>query len=275
MQISVIIPTYNRYDFLKHAIESIKLQTYQAYEIIIIDDGSIDNTSNIQQIFPDIKYIYQSNRGVSSARNRGIYEAKNDWIAFLDSDDVWYPDKLQTQVDFHNAHKHIMMSYTDEEWIRDGNKVNIPKKFQKIGKNIFLENLSYCDIAPSSVLLHASIFNRVGFFDENMEVCEDYDLWLRILMQYDVQLIQKKLIKKYAGHSDQLSYKYWGMDRFRVKSLEKIFNIASPKLKEIVRQELLKKYNLLLKGAYKYDKISDIQNYKNAFFELSSQETVQ
>ncbi|MDF1877431.1 glycosyltransferase [Sulfurimonas sp. SAG-AH-194-L11] len=265
MKISVIIPSYNRDEFLQRAIESVLKQTYQALEIIVIDDGSTDNTSIIVQKFPNIKYIYQKNSGVSSARNLGIANACHEWLAFLDSDDEWVTNKLEEQVSFHKDYSETFVSYTDEIWIRDDINVKIPKKFQKLGLDVFMENLSFCNIAPSSVLIHKSIFESVGTFDESLEVCEDYDLWLRILLENKIALINKKLTKKYAGHKNQLSFKYWGMDRFRVITLEKLLqnkkDISDEKV-EIIQNELLTKYTLLLKGAIKYDKVEDIQIYE-------------
>ena len=141
--------------------------------------------------------------------------------------------------------------------------MKIPRKFKKIGKNTFLENLSYCNIAPSSVLMHKKVFETIGYFDESLEVCEDYDLWLRVALEYEIALVNKKLIRKYAGHENQLSFKHWGMDRFRVRSLEKLLlQKNSINYKEKIEEELLKKYTLLLKGAIKYEREEDIKNYK-------------
>jgi glycosyltransferase involved in cell wall biosynthesis len=262
MQISVIIPTYNRYHFfLQRALKSVYAQTFPPYEVIVVDDGSTDNTQEIQNDFPNIRYIYQQNSGVSSARNLGLQHARGEWIAFLDSDDVWIETKLQRQKEFHQAHPHILMSYTDEVWIRNNQEVTIPKKFCKIGKDAFLENLEYCNIAPSSVIMHRKIFEDVGVFDSALEVCEDYDLWLRVALKYTIALVDAKLIQKYAGHPQQLSFKHWGMDRFRVQSLEKLLPFSGEK-KGVVIQTLLKKYKLLQKGAKKYDKIPDIHHYE-------------
>ena len=259
MQISVIIPTYNRYTLLKRALISVFEQSYQPEEIIVIDDGSFDETVKIQEEFPEIIYIYQENSGVSSARNRGIAQASCEWIAFLDSDDSWAVNKLAFHVKLHSKNPKLLMSYTDEQWIRNGVVVNVPQKYQKYQGSIFEQCLSHCIIAPSSAFLHKKIFEDIGFFDEDLEVCEDYDLWLRITAKYEVGLIREKLITKYAGHEGQLSFKYWGMDRFRVKSLEKFVNSEK---KERVRKTLVKKYQLLLKGALKYGKMAEIQKYK-------------
>ena len=263
MDLSVVIPTYNRYTLLKRAIESLLAQTYSVDEIIVVDDGSMDNTHHIQKDFPNIIYMYQKNRGVSAARNVGIKKAKNEWIAFLDSDDEWHKEKLQKQVEFHQDNPEILMSYTAERWIRDGSVMKIPKKYRKIGKDAFVENLSYCNIAPSSVMMHKKLFETVGYFDENLSVCEDYDLWLRVALNSSIALLNEPLMIKYAGHEDQLSFKYWGMDRFRVLSLEKLLKSElDSETKQKVEIELIQKYRLLHKGALKYDKIADIQFYK-------------
>ena len=261
MDITVVIPTYNRYKPLQRALNSVYAQTYLPKEVIVVDDGSLDETSQIVKDFPEVHYIYQENSGVSSARNLGVLHGTSDWIAFLDSDDEWHTEKLQEQVLFHKNNANILVSYTDERWIRNGAEVKIPKKFQKIGKDAFLENISYCNIAPSSVVIAKELLFNVGLFDESLEVCEDYDLWLRIASKHEMALVDKKLINKHGGADDQLSYKYWGMDRFRVQSLQKLVGSCEKYHSDIVNH-LVSKYELLLKGALKYDKISEIKLYK-------------
>ncbi|WP_321777710.1 glycosyltransferase family A protein [Sulfurimonas sp.] len=268
MNVTVVVPTYNRYKVLKRALASIYLQTYQPKEVIVIDDGSTDETPQITKDFPNIKYIYQKNAGVSSARNLGVKNAKYEWIAFLDSDDEWHEDKLQEHLDFHTNNQNIFMSYTDEKWIRNNKEVKIPIKYHKHGGEIFKECLSHCIIAPSATLIHKDLLNDIGVFDEDLEVCEDYDLWLRVSIKYEIGLIDKKLITKYGGDEDQLSMKYWGMDRFRVKALEKLLIQASSKFETLIKNELIKKYSLLLKGAKKHDKIQEINIYEKRLEDL-------
>ena len=167
MNISVVIPTYNRYEVLKRALASVFAQTHSPFEVIVIDDGSTDNTSQIQQEFSTIKYFYQENAGVSSARNLGIEKSSCVWVAFLDSDDEWHEHKLKEQVLFHKENPEILMSYTDEKWIRAEVEVKVPKKFRKFGGEIFRECLSHCIIAPSSTLVHKELLNNIGVFDEH------------------------------------------------------------------------------------------------------------
>lgn len=263
MDISVVIPTYNRYKVLQRALKSVYSQTYQPKEVIVIDDGSIDETQKIQKLFPLIKYYFQENSGVSSARNSGINKSTCQWIAFLDSDDEWHEDKLKQHVEFHKNFSDIQMSYTDEKWVRDCNEVKVPKKYQKVGGNIFKDCLSHCIVAPSATLIHKNLLDNIGLFDESLEVCEDYDMWLRVALKNKIGLIDQKLITKYGGAEDQLSSKYWGMDRFRVKALEKLLDLELlVEKKELVVKSLLDKYGLLLKGAIKYDRMLDIKEYK-------------
>jgi glycosyltransferase involved in cell wall biosynthesis len=266
VKVSVVIPTYNRYEVLKRALESVYAQTYQPQEVIVIDDGSTDVTSRIQQDFPSIIYRYQKNSGVSSARNLGISLCSHEWIAFLDSDDAWHEEKLAHHVKLHENDKELRFSYTDECWIRNTQEVKIPKKFHKYSGNIFDKCLSHCIIAPSSALIHRKVLEGIGLFDEELEVCEDYDLWLRLTCRYRVGLIAKHLTIKYGGGDDQLSTKHWGMDRFRVQALEKL--LALHIREDEVKSMLKTKYTLLLKGARKHHKTDDMENYERRLAEL-------
>ena len=229
--ISVIIPTYNRAHLLPRALDSILSQSCLPNEIIVVDDGSTDDTSVLMpSVYPEIVFIQQSNTGVSCTRNVGIKRASGDWIAFLDSDDEWFPEKLEVQMNALYKNPELKICHTNEIWIRNGTRVNPKKKHEKFGGWIFQKCLPLCCISPSSVIIHKSIFNEVGLFDDSLLVCEDYDLWLRITARNPVLYIEKPLLRKYGGHNDQLSRKYWGMDRFRIKSLEKI--IYSKELSE-------------------------------------------
>ena len=157
--------------------------------------------------------------------------------SLLDSDDEWHQEKLQKQVAFHQNNPDILMSYTDEVWIRNGQKVKIPKKYRKIGKDAFVENLSYCNIAPSSVMMHKKLFEKFGLFDESLRVCEDYDMWLRVSSEEEVGLIPEKLINKYAGHDKQLGFQK-NMEQTRVKILKNLLdeNLIHAREKELKKE---------------------------------------
>ena len=246
MNISVIIPTYNRANFILKAIKSVQNQSLHVKEIIVVDDGSTDNTRELLKA-QNITYIYQDNSGVSSARNQGIKKAKHEWIAFLDSDDIWHKDKIKEHVSLHVDSPELKASFTDETWIRDGKKIN-KKKHLKKEEPTFLNSLRTCKIGTSTFLVHKSLFDKVGLFDETLKVCEDYDLWLRILENYKIKLINKELITKQAGHDNQLSFTTPLIDSYRIKALQKHIHSVH---KEKILQEIHYKSDILEKGAKK------------------------
>ena len=225
MNISVIIPTHNRADVLPRALDSVLAQTLAPLEIILVDDGSVAGTGALlSDRYPSVRYLKQENRGVSAARNRGISEARGEWIALLDSDDAWLPGKLAAQWTALETNPGHRLCHTEEIWIRNGRRVNAMKKHAKSGGHIFRQCLPLCVISPSSVLIHRTLFEQLGLFDEQLPACEDYDLWLRVCAREPVLFIPDPQIVKHGGHPDQLSRKHWGMDRFRVRALEKIIN---------------------------------------------------
>jgi len=220
--ISVIIPTYNRGWIIKEAIDSVLSQDYRDFELIIVDDGSTDNTLEILNAYQDdITVLRQNNYGVSAARNWGITAASGRFIAFLDSDDLWLPQKLFRQVEFFNKNPDAQICQTEETWIRKGVRVNPKKRHKKLWGMIFEQSLALCLVSPSAVMIRRSLFDEVGVFDEKLPVCEDYDLWLRISCRFPVYLVDTPLIIKRGGHDDQLSASS-GLDKFRIKSLKKI-----------------------------------------------------
>ncbi len=261
MKISVVIPTYNRANFLERTIDSIVNQTIKIDEIIVVDDGSTDNTKLICDNF-NIKYIYQNNQGVSTARNTGIKKISNEWIAFCDSDDIWHKDKIEKQIIFHKQNPDILISHTDEVW-KFNDKIIKKKAYQMKHKGYcFEDNLSSCKIGASTLLLHKSILDTVGLFDENLTACEDYDLWLRILIKYKLGLIAEELITKTAGHKGQLSFETPMMDTFRIKALQKHLD---SKYKDKVKKELLYKLEIVLKGASKYNNDEILEKYTKLY----------
>ena len=265
MNISVIIPTFNRKETLKRAIQSVVMQSYTPYEIIVIDDGSDDGTKEwLKDNFPNVKYIYQMNSGVSSARNKGIKFARGDWIALLDSDDEWLPSKLKDQANEIELIPAAKFLHTNEIWIRNGVRVNQMKKHKKYGGYIFEKCLDMCRISPSSVLIKKDIFDEIGMFDETLKVCEDYDLWLRFASKYPVHFLDQPLIKKYGGHSDQLSKVDDGIESYRIRSLKKIMNsgILNKKQKTITKDVLVKKMYIYAKGLEKRNKIRELNDTK-------------
>ena len=274
MNISVVIPTFNRRDLLRRALLSVYAQTLAPAEVIVIDDGSTDGTDvMLSNEFPQVSYYRQENRGVSSARNLGIHHATGDWLAFLDSDDEWLPEKLLRQADALTANPGSRVCHTEELWIRNGVRVNPAQKYAKTGGWIFTHCLPLCAMSPSTVLIHRSVFAHIGLFDTCLPACEDYDLWLRITANYPVLLIAEPQIKKYGGHDDQLSQKLWGMDRFRITALQKI--IAGGQLSDENQQAavamLLSKAQIYLNGLTKRNKTAEADYYRQLIKRLSPQ----
>lgn len=220
---SVVIPVFNRPAGLRRAVGSVLAQTDADCEIIVVDDGSTDETPEIAASFGDrARVIRQENAGVSAARNRGIAAAAAPWVALLDSDDEWLPGKLAAQRRFILDNPGIAILQSPERWIRDGRRVNPGLRHAMRAGRIFRESLARCLVSPSSVVFRRELFGRYGPFDERLPACEDYDLWLRITAFEPVGLAGGELVVKYGGHADQLSRRFWGMDRFRVYALVKL-----------------------------------------------------
>ena len=264
MNISVIIPTYNRSATLERAIQSVLNQSFPALEIIVVDDASTDNTSEILEKYSEKIHliINQRNSGVSFSRNAGIQKARGEWIAFLDSDDQWEPSKLEKQKQFHRTHPEILISQCDEIWIRNGVRVNPMDKHAKRGGWIFETCLPLCIVSPSAVIIHRHIFDQIGMFDITFPACEDYDLWLRIAPHYEIGLLNEKLVTRFGGHEDQLSRKYWGMDRFRISAMEKhVDSNMDPAWKRTLLKELEFKCGVVAAGAKKRDNLETATLY--------------
>lgn len=251
-KVSVIIPTYNRLSMLKEAVESVLAQDYEDFELIVVDDGSTDGTSEaMKQYGKRVRILeHTENRGVSAARNRGILHARGKYVAFLDSDDLWGKGKLNIQAAFLDDNPHYPLCYTDEIWIRRGKRVNPMKKHSKYSGWIFEKCLPLCIISPSSAMMRKNLFSKVGLFDEALPVCEDYDFWLRVSARFPIFFIHKKLIVKRGGHPDQLSQRSWGNDRYRVIALEKLLSepFLKPEERQMVLEEMEKKCRVLARG---------------------------
>lgn len=256
--VSVIIPTYNRAQTIERAVNSVLGQTMGNLELIVVDDGSTDETQEILKKFQYIRVISTENQGVSRARNLGVQAAKGSWVAFLDSDDEWLPEKLAKQ--FHEASlkPECQLVHGDEIWIRNGVRVNPMKKHAKSGGDIFENALKLCCISPSTAMIKKSLFEELGGFREDFPVCEDYDLWLKVTARHPVAYVDDFLIKKYGGHEDQLSRRYKAMDYWRVVSMLDLLENSplSEKKWEMLFKEVQKKSDILLKGYRKHQNLS-------------------
>jgi len=260
--ITAIITTYNRRSFLKDAVASVLAQDYEPKEVIVVDDGSIDGSWEEVKDLP-VTYIRKENGGISSARNVGIGASKGDYLAFLDVDDLWLKKKLSTQI-VSMEKEGYPVSYTDEIWIRNGKRINQKQRHRKYSGWIFEQCLPLCIISPSSVVIKREVFDHVGFFDESLPVCEDYDMWLRISCRYPVLFLEKAFIVKRGGHEDQLSRRYEAMDRFRIQSIANILDSGalSPGLRGLALEGLRNKCRIYALGAEKRHKTAEGAYYR-------------
>ncbi len=264
MKISVVIPTFNRSHTLPRAIDSVKGQTVSVFEVIVVDDGSTDDTPNQIDKYPDVRYIQQDNAGVSAARNTGIQYAKGDWIALLDSDDEWMDNKIALQLEQIKKFPTYRLCHGDELWIRNGKHLNQMKKHQKQGGWIFEQCLPLCAISPSASLIRKDLLVEMGLFDTDLPACEDYDLWLKICSKEPILYIDEPILYKHGGHADQLSQKYWGMDRFRIKALYNILDSGSLNKEQFNQAHAMfkKKVTVFANGAFKRGRKSDAEYYR-------------
>jgi glycosyltransferase involved in cell wall biosynthesis len=223
--VSIIIPTYNRAALVTEAVASVLAQSFRDFELLVVDDGSTDGTGEALALYADrIRLIRRESRdGVSAARNDGIAAARGEWLAFLDSDDLWLPEKLTRQMAYLTAHPGLKLCQTEETWVRRGVRVNQPQTHRKIGGRIFFQSLERCLVSPSAVILHRRLIEAHGGFDEDLPAAEDYDLWLRLSWRYAVGLVPEPLIIKRGGRADQLSAQ-WGLDRYRIRALLKLLD---------------------------------------------------
>lgn len=254
--VSVVVPTRDRRALTAEAVASVLGQTWADLELVVVDDGSADGTpDHLEASFldPRLRVLRQENQGVSAARNRGVRETAGEWVAFLDSDDLWLPEKLERQLAAVGQYPGWDACHTEEVWIRHGRWANPRKVHAKHGGWIFSQCLPLCIISPSSILLRRAVFEALGGFDESLPACEDYDLWLRLCAARPVLLLDERLTVKRNGHPGQLSQAHWGLDRFRVRALWKI--ALDPGVRPAWRvealEELARKSDVVVLGAEK------------------------
>jgi glycosyltransferase involved in cell wall biosynthesis len=267
--VSVIIPTYNRAGLVRQAVASVQAQTFRDFEIVVVDDGGTDGTCEVFSSRRELRVLRHPHRcGVSAARNTGIAAARGEWLAFLDSDDLWLPEKLARQILLLEDQPELRLCQTDETWVRRGVRVNKPAAFGKVAGWIFLPSLGRCMISPSAVMLHRRLFDDHGGFDAALPAAEDYDLWLRLTWRYEVGLVDEPLVIKRGGHPDQLS-RQWGIDRFRIRALVKL--LADPDLPaadaRAARRMLAAKCAIYAQGCDKRGKNEEAAWYRNQSWE--------
>ncbi len=250
-KVSVIIPTYNRAKYITRAIDSVLNQTYQDFEIIVVDDGSKDNTKEILTPYMNkIHYLWQENRGISAARNIAIQRATGEYIAFLDSDDVWLNNKLQIQVDILNKSFNIGLVHNKMIMLSEqGQKVGMKPK-RESGKD-FKELLEIGgDLPTSSVMVRRECFDKTGLFDENLPIMEDFEMWLRIAKEYDLYEIKDQHLAYYYRHDQQITRNRIKVFDGTVRLQKKILKIHKNVPKSSIKRKLYHNQYLLARAYY-------------------------
>ncbi|HEY6421502.1 MAG TPA: glycosyltransferase family A protein, partial [Candidatus Binataceae bacterium] len=286
-EVSVVIPTHDRRAMVCEAVASVlaqravspeSIEPFELFELIVVDDGSTDGTfDNLSRLvagrasgraepFPLIRIERIQHRGPAAARNRGVARARAPLIAFLDSDDLWAPAKLDRQLAFMRANPDCAIAQTQELWIRNGGRVNPGRRHRKRGGDIYIDSLRTCLISNSAVMIRTDLFRALGGFDETMAAAEDYDLWLRILVDHDAGLVDEYLVTRRAGHADQLSATMTAIDRYRILALAKM--LADPKLggekREATAQVFAEKCGIYAKGLRRRGRADDARLYEQS-----------
>lgn len=261
MRVTAIIPTYNRREKTLDALASVAAQTRPAFEVIVVDDGSDDGTfdalaaADFGVDFP-LRTFFQNNHGPSAARNAGIRAARGEWIAFLDSDDRWTPDKLARQTAFMER-TGATACHTDEIWERGGRRVNPGVVHAKGAGNYFARALQRCVVSPSTTIIGRKLLFRAGLFDESLPACEDYDLWLKLFaLDAPPILLPEALTIRRGGRPDQLSAQVLGQDLHRIRSLAGILGRGGfrGERRTLAVQSLKARAELYIRGCLKHDR---------------------
>ncbi len=207
-KVSVIIPTHNRAQMLKRAVDSVLAQTYQDFEVIVVSDGSTDNTDEVVSSYIDPRIVYSKHgksRGASAARNTGIRASRGKFVAFLDDDDEWLPHKLELQVPvIEKSSSEVGLVYAWMEYFENGKSTGI--RSPKIKGNIFVKMLERQAISGCpTIIMKKKVVDKVGFFDENLPRGNDGDYWRRVCKHYYVDFVPEVLVEVHTGHRDRIS----------------------------------------------------------------------
>lgn len=291
--VSVIIPTYNRYGLLREAVGSVLCQTLRDFELIIVDDGSTDQTSSIAtdgldadaaavltsaamtglsitetssvERPPTFQFIETTHIGMPGAvRNLGVAAARGRYVAFLDSDDLWMPRKLQKQTELMAGPPGSEISHTREAWLRSGKVISQATQRHRREGRIFADSLAKCIIGPSTVMMDRELYESTGGFEGDIEIGEDYEYWLRITPRHEVAYLDVPLTVKRAGYADQLTVKYGHIEFFRISALRRLVDggyFEGEDLK-LARAELSRKCHIYATGSAKRGKDGEAREYE-------------
>ena len=288
-KISVVIPAFNCENYIGETIDSVLQQTLKAFEIIVVDDGSTDGTAATLESFrSSIRYIYQSNKGPSAARNAGISYASGDYIAFLDNDDVWLPDKLSRQVDALHYHPEAALIFSDAQWVRDDGttarysfgRSTSSKRQRSVGLRNEIARLQehdgtilvgdlYGDLLDDNFIINSSVLVRrqalevVGEIDESLVLNSDYDLWLRIASKYPIAYLNLPVVKyrlRESSMSGRFALREYSYRRWDGRLFEKHLRVGRPEYRAAIKRRIAQCYELAAWGYFHYGELADARS---------------
>jgi glycosyltransferase involved in cell wall biosynthesis len=281
--LSVVIPTYNRAALVREAVLSVFAQTFRNFELIVVDDGSTDETEKTlagcaEFENPGLRYLRIPHSGMPGlARNRGAAAAGGSYLAFLDSDDLWLPEKLEHQLRLFTAGAPPRLCHTRERWLRRGEEISQAGQRHRREGDIFADALKKCIIGPSTVIIEKNFFDACGGFREDLEIAEDYELWLRMSFSGAVAYLDEALTIKRAMHSQpgaadspppaaNLSEKYGHIEIFRIRALKSLLDAgafsSAPDRESLACKELARKCGLYAAGCRKRAKPEEADEYE-------------
>ena len=280
-KVSVIIPTYNRAHLVSRAIKSVLNQNFQDFEIIVVDDGSTDNTEEVIKSFKDkrIRYIWHEiNKGGNAARNTGLKNSRGEYIAFLDSDDEWLPEKLERQLEIFEKSQDEKLGFVYCGVIFINKKENkelrfLPKVKGYVYKNMLADNITF---GGSDNLIKKEVFNICGFFDECEELkkrgAQEYEMWIRIAQKFNFTFVKEYLVKYYTDPIDKITTIATLQDKARAR--EYIVNKFIEEYKKIpkILSDKLRRMGTLycLGGNIKKGRVLFLKSIRYNFFNIVS-----
>lgn len=285
-KVSVVIPAFNCEAYIDETIEGVLLQTLPPHEVIVVDDGSTDGTAEkLQKYRHVIRYIHQSNKGPSAARNVAVSNASGDYIAFLDNDDVWLPDKLARQVDALQRHPEAALVFSDAAWVRDdGTTARYTFGRNAAGSSQVSDGLRgqiarlphndgtilvgdwYGDllrdnfIINSSVLVRRSALSEVGAIDESLVLNSDYDLWLRVSSRFRLAYLNRAALTyriREGSMSGGLALREYRYRHWDAMLFEKHLDIGRPNFRSVIKRRISQCYSLAAWGYFHHGDLSD------------------
>jgi len=262
--VNVIIHTYNNERFIAETVESVLNQTYKEYEIVVVDDGSVDGTRDaLIPYMQKIRYHYKENGGIASAKNAGIGLSQTEFVAFLDHDDLWAPDKLQLQMECFNENSQVGLVYAKYTSFRDGKELRTKPEKGYSGW-IFKELLSKSFIQTSTVVVKRECLDAVGPYDESFSLGDEYDMFLRIARKFQCSFIDKSLTR-YRVHDTNASNNDFLFDNENLGVYKKVYNNFTDLdgvEKKILRKRIARYSMKVAEGLYRQGKQEESKKYQ-------------